>query len=158
MDFDVLLKMTIFSLIPILILFGTLSSSAEILPKGVTIKTTKAGEAVIGLDKDTTVSIVQNKKNGILLAVSNLNGILQTLQINDGGKTPVGVDYLSADKAKIVIVRDKEKFPYIFDNDGNGIPDMKIDLNKEGKLVKYKLKKIEWEEVKKAQKNPIKTK
>ena len=73
-------------------------------------------------------------------------------------KPPVGVDYLSADKAKIVIVRDKEKFPYIFDNDGNGIPDMKIDLNKEGKLVKYKLKKIEWEEVKKAQKNPIKTK
>ena len=124
-------------------------ATAHDLPKGVTIKVADTGDVVIVLEKGAAVFVAQRGKDGQRIIVGNHEGTLSTLQLIEGGNTPVDVKYLSDQKAEVTITRRNDPdlpLPLIQDSDGDGIPDLKID-----RTGKYRVKKIEWEKVEEKQ-------
>lgn len=122
------------------------TQGADEIAPGIKAKKTEAG-IVIALSKEAAVIVAQDKKDGKMVILSNLEGKLESTQLASEGKTPVSVEYTSDDKAKVVIQRGAELVPLVKDLDGDGIPDVKFDWNKEGKIQKYRLKSIQWEAV-----------
>ena len=107
----------------------------------------KKSAAFVELGDDADIAIRQAKEGGGYLIVSNVDGVLSVMQIAADGSAPVNVKILGDDKAEISVKRPsvRSKFlPLIIDNDGDGIPDEKVDLNEAGELVRYKLESIKW--------------
>ncbi len=98
---------------------------------------------IINLDPGSGVQIRQARADGRIALVANLNGNLEIVQLERGGATPRGLKLISTDKAEFnVVTGSGETVVMIVDEDGDGLPDMKIEGKK-----KYRRTKIDWEEV-----------
>ncbi|MCF6312587.1 MAG: hypothetical protein L3J39_09065 [Verrucomicrobiales bacterium] len=103
----------------------------------------ESNEVILTLEKDRAMMVRQAGEGGRIVLVGNLDGVLSVTQLERGGDTPVLVEFLGADEAKVIIARDEGK-SIVWDEDGDGIPEMKMD-----KTGSYRLKKIEWEKIEK---------
>ena len=117
----------------------------------------KSGDIIVYLEKERGVSVKLDSDESVHVALVNVDGVLESIQINKDGETPISIAYLSETKAKISISRpeapDNGGLPIYIDNDGDGIPDVKLDVT-----GYYKLKDIIWEKVEKKNKGGIKEK
>ena len=112
------------------------------LPKGVSLRIAPSNEVILTLEKDVAIMVKTPGKDGRMVLVVNIEGVLSVTQLEKGGSTPVSVEFLTPDKAKITIERG-DLPSLIVDEDGDGLPDIRID-----KKGKYRVKNIEWEVVK----------
>lgn len=126
----------------IICLLANCSKNPE-LPEGVSLKIAPSNDVIITLDKDRAIMVKQAGEAGRIVLVGNMEGIFSALQLEKDGSTPVSVEFLSPDRAKITVTRNEISY-FIVDVDGDGIPEMKSD-----KTGRYRLKKIEWEKIKK---------
>lgn len=118
-------------------------SKAPVLPDGVSLRVAESNDVILTLEKDRAMMVKQAGEGGRIVLVGNLDGVLSVTQLERGGDTPVSVELLGADKAKVTIARDEGKY-IVWDEDGDGIPEMKMD-----KTGSYRLKGIEWEKIEK---------
>ena len=125
--------------------FGVGCSRSPVLPPGVTLNT-KNGEIFLALDKDAVVNVYQHKDGDRrFVQVGNLGDRLSIAQIEKGGATPHTFGILSASQARFCVDSGSGKEPrtLIFDEDGDGLPDLKVEGSK-----KYKAQ-VTWTEVSK---------
>lgn len=139
--------MNLFKCACVLLVSSVISFGADEVSPGVVVKKAADGSAVVGLSKGAAIIVSQNQKGGKMVIVSNVDGVLASTQLADGGQTPVLVQYVSDKEAKIIIQRGEGPVPMLEDTDGDGIPDIKYALNSEGKIQKYRLKSIQWQAV-----------
>lgn len=112
------------------------------LPDGISVRTA-SHDVIINLDDGRAVQIRQNKPDHRTALVGNVDGNLHIVQLEQGGHTPRTMDLISPDKAKFSVVTESSQPPVlIVDEDGDGIPDTKIESNK-----KFKRGNIEWIEI-----------
>jgi hypothetical protein len=129
------------SLLIVLALAGC-SRSPE-LPEGVTLTVAPSGDVIITLDNERAVQIRQNKPDRRIALVGNLDGKLTVLQLEKGGDTPRSMDLISRDKAQFSVRNGSgQELVMILDEDGDGLPDLKIEGGK-----KFKRTNIEWTEI-----------
>lgn len=122
-------------------------SRSPSLPPGVTLHT-KNGEVYLALDKDVAVNIYQNKnEDRRFVVVANREDHLSIVQVEKGGATPHSLDLFSAGKTQFCVDSGSEKEPrtLIFDQDGDGSPDLKVEGGK-----KYKAQ-VSWTEIPRSQ-------
>ena len=113
------------------------------LPKGVSLRVAPPSDVVITLDEGRGVQIRQNKPDHRTALVAYLDGKLQIVQLENGGEVPRSMNLISRDKAEFsVISGNPESRVLILDEDGDGLPDVKIEGKK-----KFKRGNIEWIEV-----------
>ena len=115
-------------------------SHSPSLPPGVTLRV-KNGEVYLALDKDVAVNVYQNKtEDRRFVIVANHGDSLRVLQVEKGGDTPRDLELFSAAKASFTVDSGATREPrtIIMDQDGDGVPDLKIEGSK-----KYK-PQIEW--------------
>ena len=127
--------------------FGEGCSRSPVLPPGVTLNV-KNGEMFLALDKDAVVNVYQHKDGDRrFVQVGNLGDRLSVVQIEKGGVTPRTFDIFAASQARFSVDSGSGKEPHtiIFDEDGDGIPDLKLEGSK-----KYKAQ-VTWVEVPKTQ-------
>ena len=102
------------------------------LPPGITLKV-KNGETYLALDKNAVVNVYQHKDGDRrFVQVGNLGDRLSIVQIEQGGTTPRSLDITSATQARFIVDSGSAKEPrtLIFDENGDGLPDLKIEGNK----------------------------
>ena len=118
------------------------------LPAGVAVHVADGKEVIVNLDEGSGIQIRQTKPDGRIALVGNLNGNLEIVQLERGGATPRGLKLVSMDKAEFnVVTGSGENVVMIVDEDGDGLPDTKIEGKK-----KFRRTKIEWEEIPKPEK------
>ncbi len=116
--------------------------SPEPLPDGIHLITDYSPDVVIVLDKDRAVIIKQSGNDPRRMIVGNLDGILSATQLESGGSTPRSLELKSEREAEITVSNYVgEPTRYIFDKDGDGVPDQKIE---DAKM--FDLDKITWKE------------
>lgn len=116
-------------------------SKGPTLPEGVALKIAPSNEAIMTLEKDRAMMVKQQGEDGRIVIISNLEGVFSVLQLEKDGSMPVSVEFLARNKAKITITRGNSYI--IIDEDGDGVPEMKSD-----QTGNYRLKRIEWEKIK----------
>ncbi|HEY5704069.1 MAG TPA: hypothetical protein VIT91_22050 [Chthoniobacterales bacterium] len=105
-----------------------------------------SNDVIINLDEGRAVLIRQNKPDRRMALVGHLDGKLQIVQLEQGGKTPRSLDLISKDKAQFSVTTGSGlALVLILDEDGDGLPDTKIEGNK-----KFKRGNIEWIEIQRA--------
>jgi hypothetical protein len=110
---------------------------------GAAVQVGEGKELILNLDPGSAVQIRQARPDGRIALVANLNGNLEIVQLERGGATPRGLKLVSTDKAEFnVVTGSGDSVVLIVDEDGDGLPDTKIEGKK-----KYRRAKIEWEEV-----------
>jgi len=129
----------------LIIAFGLAGCSrSPQLPKGISL----SENGVITLDEGSAVQIRQNKPDPRIALVAHIDGKLQIVQSEHGehgGEVPRGMTLISRDKAEFsVITGTGMSTVLILDQDGDGLPDLKIEGKK-----KFKRGNIEWIEIKK---------
>ncbi len=113
------------------------------LPKGVSLRVAPPSDVIITLDKGRGVQIRQNKPDHRTALVAYLDGKLQIVQLENGGEVPRSMNLISRDKAEFSVISGiPESRVLILDEDGDGLPDVKIEGKK-----KFKRGNIEWIEV-----------
>jgi hypothetical protein len=116
------------------------------LPNGVTLSVAPSNDVIINLDDGRAVLIRQNKNDHRMAIVGNLDGKLQVVQLEQGGDTPRSMDLISRDKARFSVKTGSgQALVIILDEDGDGLPDTKIEGGK-----KFKRANIEWTEIPRA--------
>ena len=129
------------SLLFALVLVGC--SPSPKLPDGVSLRVAPSSDVIISLDEGRAVQIRQNKPDHRIALIANLDGKLQIVQLEQGGDTPRSMKLISRDKAEFsVMTGSGQAGVLILDEDGDGIPDTKIEGNK-----KFKRTNIEWTEI-----------
>jgi hypothetical protein len=104
--------------------------------------TNDAGKkAVVTLSAGEAVQVRQAQANPRTLLIANLDGQLQAVQLEAGGDTPRSLYLIDADKAEFTVTSVAAR-TLIIDQDGDGLPDLKVEGKK-----KYKRGKIEWIEL-----------
>src|SRR4029077_8269302 len=113
------------------------------LPKGVSLRVAPSHDVIITRDEGGSVQIRQNKRDHRTALVAYLDGKLQIVQAEQGGDTSRSMNLISRDKAEFsVMTGSGNSRVLILDEDGDGLPDIKI----EGKR-KFKRASIEWTEI-----------
>jgi hypothetical protein len=113
------------------------------LPDGVSLRVAPSNDVIINLDEGRAVQIRQNKPDQRIALVGNLDGKLNILQLEQGGDTPRSMDLISRDKAQFSVTTGSgQSLVMILDEDGDGLPDTKIEGGK-----KFKRGSIEWIEI-----------
>ena len=113
------------------------------LPVGVSLRVAPSNDVIINLDNGCAVQIRQNKPDHRIALVANLDGKLQVVQLEQGGDTPRTMDLISRDKAQFSVTTGSgQTVVMILDEDGDGLPDTKIEGGK-----KFKRANIEWTEI-----------
>ena len=129
------------SLLVVLALAGC--SRAPKLPDGVSLRVAISNDVVINLDEGRAVQIRQNKADHRIALVGNLDGKLRVVQLEQGGETPRSMDFISRDKARFSVTTGSGKtLVIILDENGDGLPDTKIEDGK-----KFRRANIEWTEI-----------
>lgn len=113
------------------------------MPNGVRIVPTETDDVVIFLAEDKSVIVKQEGEDPNIFILANTAGALTALQVETGGDTPRRIDQLEGGRGKIE-VSDRSDSPLllIFDDDGDGLPDRKLD-----DTGIYELSSIEWKKV-----------
>jgi len=110
------------------------------LPTGVSVK-----NGIILLEEGAAITIRQNQKSPRTVLVGNQEGKLSVVQLEGGGTTH-SLDLISSDRASTCVMRgDGQSRLVILDQDGDGIPDLKVEGTK-----RCKLSAIEWSEIQKS--------
>ncbi len=113
------------------------------LPKGVSLRVAPSKDVIITLDEGSGVQIRQNKADPRIALVAYLDGKLQIVQLEQGGDTPRSMNLVTRDKAEFSVLSGSgHSRGLILDEDGDGLPDIKIEGKK-----KFKRGNIEWIEV-----------
>jgi hypothetical protein len=113
------------------------------LPKGVSLRVAPSSDVIITLDEGRGVQIRQNKPDHRTALVAYLDGKLQIVQLEQDGDTPRSMNLVSRDKAAFSVMTGSDKSRVlILDEDGDGLPDIKIEGNK-----KFERANIEWTEI-----------
>jgi hypothetical protein len=121
-------------------------SRPPVLPDGVSLGVAPSNDVIINLDEGRAVQIRQNKPDHRIALVANLDGKLQVIQLEQGGDTPRSMDLISRDKAQFSVTTGSgQTLVMILDEDGDGLPDTKIEGGK-----KFKRANIEWTEIPRA--------
>lgn len=113
------------------------------LPEGISIRVAETGDVIVTLDRGNTIS-VGIKDSGTRIPVyllANIEDRLRVVQLNSNGDTPIAWEAYSDDKTEIRFMRDFSP-PMILDENGNGIPDVKIERGG----ARYRLQEIRWAE------------
>ena len=112
------------------------------LPKGVSVRVVQSNDVIITLDEGSGIQVRQNKPDHRIALVGYLDGKLQIVQLEQGGDTPRSMNLVSREKAELSVMTGSGKSRVlILDEDGDGLPDTKIEGNK-----KFKRVNIEWTE------------
>jgi hypothetical protein len=102
-------------------------------------------DTIILLDEGTAVGVRQQKQDGAIALVANLDDTLEVVQLGRGGGVPRTMKLIGRDRAEFNIISGSgDSTVIIFDEDGDGLPDTKIEAGK-----KFRRKQIEWTEVQK---------
>ena len=110
------------------------------LPTGVSVK-----NGLILLEEGAAITIRQNQKSPRTVLVGNQEGKLSVVQLEGSGDTSHSLDLISSDRASTSVMRgDGQSRLVILDQDGDGIPDLKVEGTK-----RFKLSAIEWSEIQK---------
>lgn len=118
-------------------------SQSHDLPKGVSMRVFESGDVVVRLDDNRAIMVKQNITNGRTALIGNIDGSLHITQLESGGDTPYGLNFIASNKAQYFIQKTISGTNlFVFDNDGDGVPEGKIEGSK-----RYRLKTIEWEEI-----------
>jgi hypothetical protein len=113
------------------------------LPDGVSLRVAPSNDVIIDLDDGRAVQIRQNKPDHRIALVGNLDGKLQVVQLEQGGDTPRSMVLISRDKVQFSVTTGSgQTLAILFDEDGDGLPDTKIEGGK-----KFKRANIEWTEI-----------
>jgi hypothetical protein len=113
------------------------------LPDGFSLRVAASNDVIINLDDGRAVQIRQNKPDHRIVIVANLDSKLQVVQLEQGGDTPRSMDLISRDKAQFSVTSGAgQTLVMILDEDGDGLPDTKIEGGK-----KFKRANIEWTEI-----------
>jgi len=108
------------------------------LPTGISVK-----NGIVLLEEGAAITIRQNQKSPRTVLVGNLEGKLSVTQLEDGGHTPHSMDLISPDRTSTCVMRGTgPNLLVILDQDGDGIPDLKVEGSK-----RFKLSNIEWSEI-----------
>ena len=126
-----------------LIVILTACSRDPKLPEGVKLQVAPSGDVIITLDDKRAVMVRQNKQDTRTALVANLDGGLQVVQLEAGGATPRSMDLIGLDKARFSVMSHVDDIPHlIVDEDGDGLPDLKVSGKK-----KFRIADITWEEI-----------
>ncbi len=111
------------------------------LPDGIALSIPSGGDPVLTLEDKKGVAIRQQGGTNTLL-IANLNAGLQVVQTLPGGKTPRSMDVFSEEKARFTVLQHTgEDTLLIIDEDGDGLPDVKVEGKK-----RFRVKEIIWTE------------
>ena len=132
------------------------SLGAEDLPENIQVRTLQNDEVCLYLGDDTHLGVRQ-KIGGTMLIVSNMDGVLSVMQVAEGGVCPVNVEFQSDAKAEIIVQRPPAANPHpglpmVIDEDGDGIPDKKVEADEHGEVFTYQLETITWKKLPKTSK------
>ena len=109
------------------------------LPEGVEIRPV-GNDVIIFLEPDSAIIVRKAGDNAQQMIVSRMGNTLGATQLELGGDTPRSLEIEPSGVGKITVSnRQDEPLRIVFDDDGDGIPDSKI----EGKRM-YELEDIVW--------------
>jgi hypothetical protein len=135
---------TITAILSAALLAQTNASGTVALPDGISLSISPGGDVVIELAAGRGAIVRQSNNLGLSVGISNPGESLDVTQLTGQG-APFGITIFSEDRARFTFTRNGltgPDFSLIVDEDGDGIPDLKIENR-----MKYKMKGIEWERV-----------
>jgi len=113
------------------------------LPEGVSVRVL-SGNVIVTLDENVAIQVRQNKQDSRIALVGNHDGTLHVLQLEQSGDpTPRSMTLITRDKAEFsTMTGSGTSRVVILDQDGDGLPDLKIEGGK-----KFRRANIEWKEI-----------
>ena len=134
-----------FILLCLLSIFICACSRKPDLPQGVSVDVADSGDVVVTLKPEASLMVRQFPKGKRFILVGNIDDKLQIQQSENTASTR-SLDILSPTEARYSSMIQKGNDPkglvLVIDDNGDGIPDKKVE-----NLKKYRLKNITWEAV-----------
>ncbi len=121
------------------------TSRPHTYPGGMRVLVGKEGNVVVELPEGSAFALRTDRGDSPLALVSNLQGNLGVLNVEDGGHTPRHLELKPGNRASLSFTTTPAPNPtMILDQDGDGIPDIKVENQ-----TQYRMREVIWQEVQK---------
>ena len=131
-----------------LITFVLASCEDKVLPSSAHLPDNVKEDSPTILKEGEAIVLIPEGDKALMIGATVINGKLAISEIDPEGRS-LDITWHDKDSWRAATtIKAEDEIVYLIDNDGDGMPDLKAVM-KDGELVRYKLKSVQWEKISK---------